>query len=351
MKFKIGNIKFTKGKTVIIAEAGVNHNGSINIAKRLIDEAKLAGADIIKFQTYKAEELTIKKSPRFWNWEGEKNKSGSQYDSYSILDKFDLKEYKILSEYCKKKNIEFLSTAFDFNSVNILESLNVKGYKIASCDLTNIPLIRYIAKTKKPILLSTGASNIQEIKLAMKNINHFHNNVLIMHCTLCYPTKPEDANLSAILDIQKNFPKNLVGLSDHTLGVDIPVSSVALGVSAIEKHFTVDKRLKKSADHWLSVNPKELKEIVEKTKIINQALGHNYKIKKVLKCELKTRKLARRSVVFSRDLSKNHKIKLDDLAYKRPGTGLPTEKINLILGKKTKKKFLKDHLVSLSDLS
>ena len=168
--FKIGKVKFNKKKTVLIAEAGVNHNGNIKFAKKLIDEAKKSNCDIIKFQTYKADKLTTKSAPRFWNWSGEIKKKGTQFDSYSNLDSFNKNHYKILINYFKKKNIEFLSTPFDKESVDMLVSIGMKGFKIASCDITNFELIKCIAKTKLPILLSTGASNINEIKDAVKVI-------------------------------------------------------------------------------------------------------------------------------------------------------------------------------------
>ncbi len=346
--FKIGKVKFNRKKTVIIAEAGVNHNGNINFAKKLIDEAKKSDCDIIKFQTYKAEKLTTRTAKRFWDWSGEKKKKGSQFDSYSKLDSFNKNHYKILINYCRKKNIEFLSTPFDKDSVDMLVSIGMKGFKIASCDITNIELIRYIAKKKLPILISTGASDIDDIKKAIKIIKKTGNKkILIMHCTLSYPTKPKDANLLAINHIKKKFPNELVGLSDHTLGIDIASASIALGVSAIEKHFTFNTKLKKSADHWLSVLPKDMKILKKRCEIINSALGTEEK--RVLSCEFKAKKLARRSVVSNFELKKNHKVSLKDIDFKRPGTGLSPENFKKIIGKRLNKKIKKDHIFKVTD--
>ena len=347
--FKIGKVEFRKNKTVIIAEAGVNHNGQLKFGKRLIDEAKKAGADIIKFQTYKAKKLTTKNAPRFWNWKGEIKKKGTQYDSYSNLDSFDKNEYYQLIKYCKKKGIEFLSTPFDEESANMLIEIGMKGFKIASSDITNHPFLELLASKKLPILLSTGASSINEIKEAVRVIKKRGNNkILIMHCTLCYPTKPQDANLLAINDIKKNFPKNLIGLSDHTLGIEIATASVLYGVSAIEKHFTFNKKLLKSADHWLSIGPRELKQLVENVKNVNLSIGNGKKTP--LKCEIQARKFARRSIVANKNISTGEILTKNKLCFKRPGTGLSPSLLKKVLGKEAKKKIMYDELIALKDL-
>ena len=347
--FKIGKVEFKKNKTVIIAEAGVNHNGQLKFAKKLIDEAKKAGADIIKFQTYKAKKLTTKNAPRFWNWKGEIKKKGTQYDSYSNLDSFDKNEYYQLIKYCKKKGIEFLSTPFDEESANMLIEIGMKGFKIASSDITNHPFLELLASKKLPILLSTGASSIDEIKEAVRVIKKKGNNkVLIMHCTLCYPTKPQDANLLAINDIKKNFPKNLIGLSDHTLGIEIASASVLYGVTAIEKHFTFDKKLLKSADHWLSVDPGELKQLVENVRTINLSMGNGKKI--ALKCESKAKKFARRSIVANKNITKGEILTKNNIYFKRPGTGISPSLIKKVLGKIAKKEIKYDKLIKFKDL-
>ena len=347
--FKIGKIEFKKNKTVIIAEAGVNHNGKLKFGKRLIDEAKKAGADIIKFQTYKAKKLTTKNAPRFWNWKGELKKNGTQYDSYSNLDSFTKNEYRQLINYCKKKKIEFLSTPFDEESANMLVEIGMKGFKVASSDITNHPFLEFLAKKKLPILLSTGASSINEIKEAVRIINKSGNKkIMVMQCTLCYPTKPQDANLLAINDIKRNFPKYLVGLSDHTLGIEIASASVLYGVSAIEKHFTFNKKLLKSADHWLSIDPVELKKLVENVRTINLSVGNGKKI--ALKCENQARKFARRSIVANKKISKGEVLTKNKIYFKRPGTGISPSLLKKVLGKRAKKEITYDKLITFKDL-
>ena len=347
--FRIGKIEFKKNKTVIIAEAGVNHNGKLKFGKRLIDEAKKAGADIIKFQTYKAKKLTTKSAPRFWNWQGELKKNGTQYDSYSNLDSFNKNEYRQLINYCKKKKIEFLSTPFDEESANMLVEIGIKGFKVASSDITNHPFLEFLAKKKLPILLSSGASTINEIKEAVRVINKNGNEkILIMQCTLCYPTKPQDANLLAINDIKRNFPKYLVGLSDHTLGIEIASASVLYGVSAIEKHFTFNKKLLKSADHWLSIDPRELKKLVENVRTINLSMGNGKKI--ALKCENKARKFARRSIVANKKIAKGEVLTKNKICFRRPGTGISPSLLKKVLGKRAKKEITYDKLITFKDL-
>ena len=347
-QIKIGDKKINNNNCLIIAEAGVNHNGSIIMAEKLIKSAKYNGADFIKFQTYKAEKLTTKKSPRFWNWKGEIKKSGTQFDSYRRLDSFDFDDYLKLKKICKKYKIQFLSTPFDNDSVDLLLKIGVNAFKIASCDITNFPLIEKVAKTKIPILLSTGASNINEISNAVKLIEKFHNKICIMHCTLTYPTPDSDANLGAIQDLQNRFKNFYIGFSDHTLGIEIPASSVALGVRIIEKHFTYNKKLKKSADHWLSISPGELKKLRYSVDRVMNALGSGKK--KVLKSEIKTRKFARRSLVVNRNLKKGHIITKNDIIPKRPGTGIPPTKYKSILGKKIKRNLKIDEILSFKDL-
>ncbi len=349
MHLKINKLN-SKLKCLLIAEAGVNHNGSMKIAEKLIIEAKKNGADIIKFQTYKAEKLVTRKAARFWKWDGEINKKGSQFDSYKRLDKFNFKEYQKLSNLCKKYKIEFMSTPFDLDAVKILQKLKVSAFKIASCDITNFQLLRAVAKTKKTVLLSTGASNLNEIKNAYKFlIKNGAKKICIMHCTLCYPTIPDDANLSALLDIKKSFPNIPLGLSDHTIGTNIASASILYDVQIIEKHFTINKKLKKSADHKISLNGKELKELRVKVDEIKKSIG--FRKKKVLKCENLTRKFARRSIFISRNMKKGQLIKNKDLIAKRPASGISANKIDLFLNKRINKNLKIDHQISIKDIS
>ena len=348
MGFKIGPIEIGGEKVIVIAEAGVNHLGRIDFAEELIKTAARAGADIIKFQTYKASKLTTKNAPRFWSWSGEQKKNGSQLDSYSNLDSFEKDDYKNLMRLCRKYEITFLSTPFDYESVDMLVDIGMKAFKIASCDLTNIPFLKYISKKNLPILLSTGASTISEIKDAVEAIESEGNDqICIMHCTLSYPTNNQDANLSAILDIKSNFPNYLLGYSDHTLNTLIPAASVLYGVSVIEKHYTFDKTLPDSADHWLSLNEAELSEMIKQIDVISASRGCDKKI--LLDCELPAHKFARRSIVADKKIVKGSVITEDMISEKRPGTGLPPVFRDRILGRKAKKDIDVDSLISLND--
>jgi N,N'-diacetyllegionaminate synthase len=346
MEFSIGKVKFTADKTVIIAEAGVNHLGQMDYAEKLISAAARAGADIVKFQTYKADKLTTKNAPRFWSWEGEEKVDGSQHDSYSTLDQFGEAEYIALKSLCDKYDIEFMSTPFDFDSVDLLVNVGVKGFKVASCDLTNFPLLRYIASKNLPMLISTGAADIQEISEAISEIKRVSQcPILIMHCTLCYPTKAKDANLLALNDIRMNFPGYLLGLSDHTLGTLIASTSVALGVRAIEKHFTFDKTLPKSADHWLSLDEADLTKLVVDVREIEAALGTGRK--ELLEAEKLAWAYARRSVVTTRGISQGTVMVESDFTMKRPGTGLHSRNIVDLVGKRSLVDIQEDQIVSL----
>ena len=346
--FKIDGINFGKGKTIVIAEAGVNHLGRMDYAEELIKTAARAGADIVKFQTYKADSLSTKDAPRFWSWEGEEASDGSQHDSYSKLDSFGRKQYIELMRICKKYKVGFLSTPFDNDSVDMLVDIGMKGFKIASCDLTNLPFLTYIAKKQLPMLISTGAANIAEIKRAVKTIeNEGNKQICIMHCTLCYPTKVEDSNLSALWDIKEHFPGYMLGLSDHTLGTLIPAASVLYDSKVIEKHYTFDKTLPDSADHWLSLNEEELTEMVMQIRELEKAKGFGKK--ETLKCEIPAHKIARRSVVANKAIKKGDIITGDMIAEKRPGTGLAPEFRNRIIGTTSKKDMEIDHLIEISD--
>ena len=347
--FKIGKVLVGNGEPVIIAEAGVNHLGRMDYAERLITEAANAGADIIKFQTYKADKLATKDAPRFWSWKGEKEPAGTQFDSYSNLDMFGYDQYLMLKSICDHNNIEFMSTPFDYESVDLLEKVGVAAYKMASCDITNLPLLRYVASTGKPILLSTGASTINEIKNAIKSIEECSDApIVIMHCTLCYPTKDNDANLLALNDIASNFPSHVLGLSDHTLGTVIPISSVLLGVEVIEKHYTFDKTLPLSADHWLSVDPQELKEIVEGAMRVANAKGKSKKL--LFDCEVPAHKYARRSIVTKIPLQPGDVISENNVTFKRPGTGISPSEFDIVVGRRVKSYLAEDAVILETDL-
>jgi len=345
--FKIGNNTINKDKCLIIAEVGVNHNCNLKIAEKLIKEAKINGADIVKFQTYKAHNLSIKESPQFKTPNGKIIKKGALYKSYQKVDKFNKTDYRILKKICQKYKIEFMSTPFDDYSVDMLDSLGVKAFKVASCDITNFPLLKKIAKKRKPIFLSTGASNINEIQNAMKFISKFNKKICLMHCTMSYPTKPEDANLLALNEFKKKFSNTPLGLSDHTKGYEIASASVLLGVRVIEKHFTYNKKLKKSADHPISINSPELKKLRENVDLLIKACGNGKK--KVLNCEKNLRKITRRSLVARKFIKKGEIIKEKSLIPKRPGTGIPPNLIYSVIGKTAKKNIFNDQLITKKD--
>jgi sialic acid synthase SpsE len=350
MEFNIGNVRVGNDDIVIIAEAGVNHLGRMDYAEELIKTAARAGADIIKFQTYKADKLSTKSAPRFWSWKGENDKNGSQHDSYSNLDSFNKEQYIELMRLCEKHNITFLSTPFDYESADMLVDIGMQGFKTASCDLTNIPFLTYLANKQLPMLISTGASTIEEIRLAVDAMEKTGNkNICIMHCTLCYPTQVEDANLSALLDIKKNFGNYVLGLSDHTLGTLVPAASVLYNVKVIEKHYTFDKTLPDSADHWLSLDEKELSALVMQTSILNSAIGLGKKV--LLDCELPAHKYARRSVVVAQDIKSGEIITEKMISEKRPGTGLPPIYRDRIIGSTAKNDMKFDHLITLNDFT
>ncbi len=345
-KVKIGERVVGTGEpTYVIAEAGVNHNGSLVRAIDLIRKAAESGADAIKFQTYKAEKLVTKQAPRFWDWEGEENKDGTQYDSYSKLDKFPLEHYPELIKTCKESNIEFLSTPFDEESAEALVRFGMKAIKVSSSDVTNIPFLRTLAKHNLPILLSVGASTVGEIDEAVEAIEREGNkNIVIMQCTLVYPTPFEHANLRVIPTLATIFPEYPVGLSDHTLGTSIPPAAVALGACVVEKHYTVDKSLMESADHWLSVDPVELKQMVESIRNVEKALGSSKKY--VLPAEKETYMYDKRSLVSARAIPEGTQITLDMLTHKRPGTGIRPKYRDIVVGRYARRDIPEDMTIT-----
>ena len=321
---KIGNrIINENSKPYFIAEIGVNHEGSVSLAKKMIRQAKSAGMNAVKFQTYKAENLVIKKSPAYWDLKKESTRS--QFELFKKFDKFKRENYLELYEYCKKIKIDFLSTPFDINSIIWLKKI-MPAIKIASADINNYPLLKQIGLTKKKIFLSTGASDIGEIKYALKILNKFgvrNSNIVIMHCILNYPTKDIDANLKMIEIISKEFPNNIIGYSDHTLpSSDISPCSIAylLGARVIEKHFTFNKNIKGN-DHYHSMNKLDARKILNEIERIRLLLG-NALIKNCIKSEKKSKKFARRSIVTKVDINKGDNFSSFNLITKRPGNGL-----------------------------
>ena len=333
-------------KPLIIAEAGVNHEGDMENAKRLIDEASEASADAIKFQTYKAETIASKDSPSYWDRSEEPTES--QYKLFKKYDKFWKKEFEELKLHCDKVGIDFMSTPFDIDSALFLNDL-MDVYKISSSDITNKPFIEYIADFGKPIILSTGASNIDEIDRAVKWIKKKDVDLAILHCILNYPTKDENANLGMMKDLQARYPDNLIGLSDHTLPKKMKTLEMAtlMGASIIEKHFTHDKTLIGN-DHYHAMDKKDLEIFNSSIENILKLVGsHN---KKALNSEEPARKNARRSIVIKNKILKGSKIKEKDIINKRPGTGISPVEWENVIGKKAKYDLEKDHILQYNDL-
>lgn len=329
----------------IIAEVGVNHNGDIKIAQKMIDEAKKAGCDCVKFQTFVADNLVTKEAPKA---QYQKETTGENETQYEMLKKLELslEDFRILKEYCDFSQIDFLSTPFDEQSVDILEDLGIDKYKIPSGEITNKPLIEYIAKTKKEILLSTGMSTIDEIQEAMDWIEFYHTNISLFHCTSSYPTPYQDVNMNALITLKKRFDKP-IGYSDHTQGIEISLMAVAMGAQLIEKHFTLDRNME-GPDHKASLEPSELKELVDKTRNIEQAFGND--IKQPTEQELQTKLVARKSLVASKTLNIGDVITKLDIVCKRPGIGIPPKFYNEVLGKEVVESITKDSLIEFRKL-
>jgi len=345
-KIKIDNKFIGEGEPVfIIAEAGVNHNGSIALAKKLVDAAKNAGADAVKFQTFKTDRVVTRHAEKA-DYQKRADPNESQYE---MLKKLELKdaEFRDLFDYAKKKGITFLSSAFDKESVDLLGDLGVSAFKIASGEITNLPLLEYIAKKKKPIILSTGMSTLGEIKDALSAIRHNGTeDIILLHCVTSYPAKKEDSNLKAIESLKQRFRLS-VGFSDHTLGITIPLAAVALGAVLIEKHFTLDKRLP-GPDHMASLEPDELVEMVSAIRDVEKALGKGSR--RLTQEEKEIRKKVRRSIVAKEKILKGTVITEKMLDFKRPGTGIEPKHLDRIIGKKAKKNIGPDELIAFKNV-
>ena len=332
----------------IIAEIGVNHEGSLLKAKKLIDLAASSGAHAAKFQTYKADSFASIHSPPYWDTKKEKSKS--QHALFKKYDSFNQQDYKELYTHCKLKKIDFLSTPFDTDSLEFLNPI-LKFYKIASADINNLPLLKAIASKKKPVVLSTGAATIKEIKYAVNFLTKSGcPDVSLLHCILNYPTKYENANLDMIKSLIKFFPKNTIGYSDHTLPDEqmlTLLTSFLKGARIIEKHFTYNKKLPGN-DHYHAMDSKDLKIFIKNLYKLKSISGK--KDKKPLLSEKPAIINARRSIVLNNDVVKGSKINEKNLIAKRPGTGIPPQEWNNIIGKKVNKNLKKDHILSYKDI-
>lgn len=325
----IFNNKFNEIKMpYIIAEAGVNHECNMDLAKKLIDDAKEGGADAIKFQTYKADTIASKDSPYYWDITKEPTRS--QHELFQRYDKFWKKEYEELKNYCDKADIEFMSTPFDVESAIFLNDL-MDVYKISSSDITNKPFIEFMCKFNKPIILSTGASYHEEINDAVSWISSYGNPLSLMHCILNYPTNDYNANLGMIIDLKNNYSNCVIGYSDHTLPKDMRSLEIAtmLGAKILEKHFTYDKTLPGN-DHYHAMDKEDLK--LFKTNILRDLELIGTFDKHSLKSEEPARKNARRSLVAAKNIYKGQTIQIDDLTWKRPAHGVSPKDIDTVVG-------------------
>ncbi len=345
--FKIaGRIIGEGAPCFIIAEAGVNHNGDIKLARKLIDVASRAGADAVKFQTFQAEELVTETAEKA---EYQKETTGSKESQFEMIKKLELSDesFKELFTYSQKKGIMFLSTPFDKGSVDLLDRLGVPAFKVGSGEITNLPLLKHIAMKQKPVILSTGMSTLDEVTEAIKVLKkEGSGEIALLHCVSCYPASAEDTNLRAMETLRRTF-KLPVGLSDHTTGIHIPVAAVALGACIIEKHFTLDRNLP-GPDHRASLEPEELKQMVSAIRDVENALGNG--IKRPAPGEEEIKRVARRSLVAKQDIPAGTIITGDVLDIKRPGTGIEPRLINLVIGKKAKKSFARGEIITHSGL-
>ncbi len=327
-------------KVFIIAEAGVNHNGSIKLAKKLIDVAVDSGADAVKFQTFKAENLVSKNTEKAEYQKKTTDASESQFDMIKTLE-LDIETHKELIAYCQEKSIIFLSTPFDHDSINLLSDLGLGIFKIPSGEITNLPYLRHIGSLKKQVILSTGMSTLQEVGDALDvliNAGTLKANITVLHANTMYPTPMEDVNLNAMLTIQKEFDV-AIGYSDHTLGIEVDIAAVAMGATVIEKHFTLDKTMD-GPDHKASLEPKELKSMVRAIRNIEKAMGSFEKIPSP--SESVNIDVARKSIVASQSIRKGDKLSNKNITTKRPGTGINPMKWDEIIATSAKKDYRMD---------
>lgn len=332
--------------TLIIAEAGVNHNGSIVLAKQLIDAAADAGVDYVKFQTFKANDIVTKIAPKADYQQRNIGTSGnSQYEMLKRLELSSEQHLELLS-YCRQKGVKFFSTAFDFGSIDFLASLHLGLWKIPSGEITNYPYLKKIAGFHEPVILSTGMSTIEEIKAAMGvliNNGLQKEQITVLHCNTEYPTPMCDVNLSAMGEMRQLLGVG-IGYSDHTQGIEVPIAAVALGAEVIEKHFTLDRNLP-GPDHKASLEPLELKAMVSAIRNIERAMGEGHKM--VSSSEKKNKIIARKSIVASTSIRKGESFTEENLAVKRPGTGISPMRWPELIGRKASRDFEKDELIEL----
>jgi len=341
-KIRISSKLIGEGQpTFIIAEAGINHNGDLRIAKKLVDYAKDAGADAVKFQTYKTENLVTKSLDLVEYQIKNIKEKKSQFKMLKNLE-LTYNDFFILKKYCDKKKIIFLSTPHSYDAIDFLEDL-VPAYKMGSGDITNIPALKHVAKKGKPIILGTGMSTLKEVKYAIETIKTQGNKqIIVLHCTTSYPCPIDQVNLNAMITM-KNELGCIVGYSDHTLGTIVPIIATAIGANVIEKHLTIDKKLP-GPDHKSSLNPREFKIMISKIRETEKILGSFDK--KPTKDEENIKQLIRKSLVTKKELKKGTKITRHAIEIKRPATGIIPADIDKIIGKKTKINIRKDEIIN-----
>lgn len=327
----------------IIAEAGVNHNGSLETAKLMVDSAKEAGADCIKFQTFVAKNIASKNAVKA---EYQQKQTSSEESQLDMLKKLELSfdEFEELSEYCHSKGIEFLSTGFDFDSIDFLNRIDMQKWKIPSGDITNLPYLIKIAKLNKPVILSTGMSTMEDIRAALDVLKeNGSGEITVLHCTTEYPTPFKDVNLAAMKTIHEEFGVP-IGYSDHTRGIEIPIAAVAMGATVIEKHFTLDRNMK-GPDHKASLEPDELKAMVSAIRNVEVSIGNSEK--QPAESEKKNMEVARKSIVANCLIKKGEVFTEENLTVKRPGNGISPMKWFEVIGKSAIRDFEEDELIKL----
>ena len=335
-----------QNKVIVIAEAGVNHNGDITKAKALIDKGAEAGVDYVKFQTFKAGNLVTKQAKRAAYQDRNTQDNDTQYE---MLKKLELSQavHQELIDYCAQKGVQFLSTGFDIESLEFLARLGITIAKVPSGEITNLPYLRKVATLFTEVILSTGMATITEIKDAIKVLTDngvSKDKITVLHCNTEYPTPMEDVNLKAMLHIHRELGVP-VGYSDHTLGIEVPIAAVALGAMVIEKHFTLDKTLP-GPDHKASLEPEELKAMVIAIRNIEKAIGGSG-LKEVSKSEAKNKPIVRKSIVAAKKIVKGESFTIENLTVKRPGTGISPMQWDEVIGKTAKKDFEEDDLIEL----
>lgn len=340
-----GHEPLREGACRVIAEAGANHNNSIERAIEMCRRAAQAGAWAIKFQLYKADELAVPDSPKYWS---DEIGTSSQYESFRLSDHLDYGAYAEVAAACRELGIVFFATPFDLRAVEALEEIDVPLYKIASGDITDRPLLEAVARTGKPLLLSTGAATLEEIRRAIEWAGLGPERLVPLVCTLTYPTPDEDADFARIETFRRELAPYLCGVSDHTLGPEGAWMTAALGGVCIEKHYTLDKRLGEVPDHVISVDPAELAEMVRACNRASALRGGSWI--GVRESERPARENARRSVVVARAVAAGHELSAGDLGFRRPGTGIPPFEVDRVIGRRARRDLVEGAVLDESDL-